>query len=86
MFLKDFAHCVWPAAPYIHCAKAEAIKRLCNRRTHGESYCGHGYVPLRFMGNVVMRMGIQQHCCAKKIKGIKSNEKVMVTGSIVFIH
>ena len=29
-------------------------------------YCGHGYVPLRFGWNVVMRMGTQQQDCAKK--------------------
>ena len=26
-FLKDFAQCVWPAAPYIHCTKADAKKK-----------------------------------------------------------
>ena len=29
-------------------------------RTHGAPYRGHGYGPLRFVGNVVMRMGTQQ--------------------------
>ena len=29
-------------------------------RTHGAPYRGHGSVPLRFGGNVVMRMGTQQ--------------------------
>ena len=29
-------------------------------RTHRTTYCGHGYAPLRFRGNVVMRMGTQQ--------------------------
>ena len=33
---------------------------LGDGRTHGAPYCGHGYVPLRFGGNVVMRMGTQQ--------------------------
>ena len=30
-------------------------------RTHGAPYRGYGYVPLRFGGNVVRRMGTQQH-------------------------
>ena len=29
-------------------------------RTHGAPYRGYGYVPLRFGGNVVRRMGTQQ--------------------------
>ena len=29
-------------------------------RTHGATYRGYGYVPLRFEGNVVRRMGTQQ--------------------------
>ena len=30
-------------------------------RTHGAQYRGYRYVPLRFGGNVVRRMGTQQH-------------------------
>ena len=38
-----------------------STKLYCPRgRTHGALYYGHGYGPLRFVGNVVMRMGIQQ--------------------------
>ena len=33
---------------------------VSNGRTHGAPYRGHGLVPLRFGGNVVMRMGTQQ--------------------------
>ena len=30
-----------------------------DEQTHGARYCGHEYVPLRFGGNVIMRMGTQ---------------------------
>ena len=33
---------------------------VSNGRTHEAPYRGHGLVPLRFGGNVVMRMGTQQ--------------------------
>ena len=34
---------------------------VCIGRTHEAPYRGYGYVPLRFGGNVVRRMGTQQH-------------------------
>ena len=36
-------------------------------RTHGAPYRGYGYVPLRFGGNVVRRMGTQQQQNITKI-------------------
>ena len=46
---------------HVHVVKGlEEDFLACNGGTHGASYCGHGYVPLRFAGNVVMRMGTQQ--------------------------
>ena len=39
-------------------------------RTHGAPYRGYGYVPLRFWGNVVRRMGTQQQLIGKKEGGI----------------
>ena len=54
MFLKDFAHCVWPVAPYIHSTKADARKKKKDCAMNGcTAYYGHGYVPLRFGGNII---------------------------------
>ena len=43
-------------------------------RLRKNPYCSHGYIPLRFVGNVVMRMGTQQHYCAKK-KSLRKKKK-----------
>ena len=41
-------------------------------QTHGAPYHGYGYIPLRFGGNVVRRMGTQQqHTMGKKTVCIK---------------
>ena len=44
----------------------EAISR--NGRTHGAPYRGYGYVPLRFGGNVVRRMGTQQQAISIAVR------------------
>ena len=36
-------------------------------QTHGAPYRGYGYVPLRFGGNVVRRMGTQQQQLLGKV-------------------
>ena len=44
-----------------HIYKTKSLKKLQKfRRTHGTPYHGYGYVPLRFEGNVVRRMGTQE--------------------------
>ena len=44
-------------------------------RTHGAPYRGYGYVPLRFGGNVVRRMGTQQQQQPKQPINLDSSYK-----------
>ena len=45
----------------VHAYKRQVFEPIMDRRKHSAPYRGHGSVPLRFGGNVVMRMGIQHN-------------------------
>ena len=41
--------------------RKKKLKKKDDGRTHGAPFRGYGYVPLRFGGNVVRRMGTHTH-------------------------